>query len=279
MPEPSSLLSCKCPTLPTSSTLQQEFYVKAENELNSGLKISVMNYNSIQSIIGSLYENNQKILCYNILVGLIQERKPNGWNDDIIGKILNVLKACTDASKFHDDNGLFLLHHLVLIDDCPDILIRRVMILYPIASTFLASSSLGIYTPLHLLLLKADINLENVYFMLMTCPQSAKCFTKDGKLPIHFLMNYFPQSPIEVLTYVNVMRKLLSIYPESAFVEIVEEVRTFRFSGWHDGITSVSAEGVYNFVTQHKKWYPFSKSKDIGIKEVSISLACTCNFF
>jgi hypothetical protein len=204
------------------------------------------------------------------VVGLIQELQPNGWNDDVIGKILNILKACTEVSKVQDDCGLFLLHHLVFIDDCPDVLIRRVIVLYPNASTFLGSSNIGVYTPLHILLLKADVKLENVYFMLMMCPQSVKCFTLDGKLPIHFLMNYFPQNAIEELIYINLMKKLLYIYPESAFVEIVEEVRTFRFIGMQSDIASVTSEGAYNLAVEHKTWCPFSKSKDIEIKEVNI---------
>jgi hypothetical protein len=172
MPSQKLLDSCSL-TLPSFT---QYFREKKRSLQEKIIQNGQLNFLSIQSTLSCKEQQPALIILLYEIVRHIINRYPREMNFNPLDQqaILVLLYLCPEVTKVHDEDHLFLIHHLCLMER-PDQLILCMLIEANPSSLF-SYGSFGYFeaTPLHLKLMKSETNFEMALYMLMSCPRSAR---------------------------------------------------------------------------------------------------------
>jgi len=139
--------------------------------------------------------------------------------------VMTLLTTCPRLICMKDEeDDLLLIHYLCIMEYPSHQILRYLVNEYP--------ASVSVYgfigdlhaTPLHLKLMRTEINFEMVLFMVSQCPVAASLSTLHNKYPLHLTLSLSPTTPRQHYFYHFLVQHLLIYYPEAAFHSVQEEI-------------------------------------------------------
>jgi hypothetical protein len=309
-----SLIESPCPALPTADLLQTQIMKKVKSEILSIIAVpSMQSFLQLQALnsFSSLRLSLQEQMISEILFSLLLSSMSSGDNEQpqqqqqqhqhhskqfkAVTQNLKIsfyilLKICPSAAKIPDSKGYLLLHYITLFMESPDHdLVKLLIFAFPSSvSSMIFSDYHGFsLTPLHLMLLKSDIDFEITLYMVVICPMVASIeIPENGKFPIHLAVTASAYDTMASSYQMRLIKKLLMEFPQGAFKEITEEVRYLRLntslspsssavsssstSSSSDDAVSSTSQQQQQFVMhiQSTKWNPIEKSRTLNDSEL-----------